>query len=82
MSRRVCNIDWGVPGASSEKNGPTQSVRRTEMLVLAHVHAGGQPLPNRYGEGQGRLSDPVSAVGPTHPWPTPCNTHGSVTGEQ
>ena len=39
------------------------------MLVPACIHVGAQPFLDRYEEGQGRLSDPISAAVPTHPWP-------------
>ena len=69
-------------GAFHWRGGPPLSVRRTETLVSARVHAGAQTLPDGYGEGQGGLPDPLSEGGAKPPYPTPGNTRRTGQGER
>ena len=66
---------------STGGSDPPWSVHHTETVVLACARAGAQPLPDGYGEGQGRLPEPISKGGATHPWPASGNTCGPVLFE-
>ena len=75
------NINWGVSGAFSGRDGPAWSVRHTEIFLPACIRAGAQPFPDQYGEGWGGLPDPILEGGPTPPWPTPGDTRGISPSE-
>ena len=76
------NSNRGVSGASSGRDRPVCIIHCTETLVPSCVHAGAQPFPGQYGEFRGVLPYPISAGGPTHPWPTLGTTRGPSRGEK